>query len=134
MLSQFSEMFQSPSPTTKKVLICYGVGSAVCMALYGYRYAKQALREYHIKKRKKGHKVEAGTKRDVILWGSLYGVVKGLIPSFFWPMIFTSYGIMICTEESILKELDNELEEEKKLNELDNELEEEKKLNELDNE
>ena len=108
-----TESFQniSISPTGKNALIVYGVGAGGCLLVYGYRYGVRALREFLIEKKNHPTRVEANTSLDAVLYGSLKGVGKGLIPSVFWPVLLSSYGIVKWNEEKIKQQLDEEFRE-----------------------
>lgn len=98
----------SLSPTTTNVLIAYGVGAGACTLVYGYRYGVKALRQFFIDKKENPNRVEAGTSLDAVLYGSLKGVGKGIVPSVFWPVLLSSYGIVKWNEENIKLQVDKE--------------------------
>ena len=93
------------SPTGKNALIVYGAGAGACLVVYGYRYGVKALREYWIDKTRNPKRVDAGTSLDSVLYGSLKGVAKGLVPSVVWPALLTSYGIIKYNEDRIKSEI-----------------------------
>lgn len=86
----------------------YAIGGAMCLVVYGYRYGVRALREYWIENHKNPNRINAGTSLDAVLYGSLKGVAKGLVPSLVWPVLLSSYGIIKINETRIKSELEEE--------------------------
>ena len=79
----FQNIDLSVQTTTKNVLIVYGTEAGICAIVYGYRYGVKALRQFFINEKQNPQKVEASTPLDAVLYGTLTGVAKGFIPSFF---------------------------------------------------
>jgi hypothetical protein len=96
-------------PDGGKATWIYGAGACACLVVYGYRYGVRALREYWINKTNHPNRVDAGTSLDAVLYGSLKGVGKGIIPSLAWPALLASYGIIKVNEDRIKKEVQEEL-------------------------
>jgi len=97
-------------PNAKTSLMLYGIGAGLCLLVYGWRGGTTALRQFHIDK-KKDNRVEAKDKTDRVLYGSLYGVGRGIVPSFFWPAHLGAFGMVMLMDKRIEAQVKKELEE-----------------------
>jgi len=92
-----------------KLALLYFTGSGICMIVYGYREGVKALRTYLIDEEKNKTRVNSETSIDAVLYGTLNGMGKGMIPSFVWPILLSSYAIIRYNESRIRLDIENQL-------------------------
>ena len=92
---------------------------------YGVRKGIRGLREYHIEQEQKKEKKERNpslhqgvdvnpeTALDRVLFESLKGCGKGIIPSLVWPAHLGAYAIVKWKEDQIVAEVREEIKKSK---------------------